>query len=502
MNRLNLLAATALVGSLTLGLAACDDLLTETPKNFLTTDSYYQTPEQMEVAVLSAYQPITRGDVWEWNLIIVTELASDHVRIHPDEPNYGTYHPGLLLWDPTTSSASAPWNGLFTSVYRANLAISRMDAVEFADPARKQELIDEARFIRGYAYLLLTKLYGDVPLLVAEEDHENYEVPRSPIAQVHAQVEADLQAAEAGLPEVPRQHGRASKAAARMALADLYQWRSSAMASGEWATMSEYARKVIDDPNWGLVDDYISIFLPATKDNQEMIWMIASSGVEGRTSTNVGCHWLPRELGFGSAGGCEVLGQPTEWFYNSYPDGDYRHEVNYRTSGWSTNPSLGDNGFVEFAWPNIYKYRPTNLGVGGPTDVDFPLYRYAEALLMYAEAQYELGNVAEATRYVNMVRARARQGTGSENRSSPADLSVVTRDDIYNERGWELAHEGKRWFDQIRRDGLEPGYWSRTLREHDPETDERGDVSDFRKRLPVPRGEIERNPALEQNEGY
>src|SRR5690606_10083201 len=82
MNRLNLLAATALVGSLTLGLAACDDLLTETPKNFLTTDSYYQTPEQMEVAVLSAYQPITRGDVWEWNLIIVTELASDHVRIH------------------------------------------------------------------------------------------------------------------------------------------------------------------------------------------------------------------------------------------------------------------------------------------------------------------------------------------------------------------------------------------------------------------------------------
>src|SRR5690606_24104770 len=208
--------------------------------------------------------------VWEWNLIIVTELASDHVRIHPDEPNYGTYHPGLLLWDPTTSSASAPWNGLFTSVYRANLAISRMDAVEFADPARKQELIDEARFIRGYAYLLLTKLYGDVPLLVAAEDHENYEVPRSPIAQVHAQVEADLQAAEAGLPEVPRQHGRASKAAARMALADLYQWRSSAMASGEWATMSEYARKVIDDPNWGLVDDYISIFLPATKDNQEI----------------------------------------------------------------------------------------------------------------------------------------------------------------------------------------------------------------------------------------
>lgn len=488
--------------ALALGLAGCDDLLTETPQDFLTTDSYYSTPEQMETAVLSSYQPITRGDVWEWWLVIVTELASDHVRVHPDEPNYGTYHPGLLLWDPTTSSSNAPWNGLFTSIYRANLAISRMDGVDFTDEARKSELIAEARFIRGYSYLLLTKLYGDVPLLVSEADHENYEVARTAVEQVHAQVEEDLLAGEAGLPDEPRQHGRASKAAARMALADLYQWRSSAMGTNQWQAMAENAMKVIDDPNWGLEEDYISIFLPESKQNREMIWMVASSGIEGRTSTNVGCHWLPRELGFGSAGGCEVLGQPTEWFYNSYPEGDYRHSVNYRTSGQSTNSSLGDNGFVEFSWPNVYKYRPTNLGVGGPTDVDFPLYRYAEALLMYAEAQYEMGNVEEATRYVNMVRARARQGTGGENRSSPADLVTVTRDDIYAERGWELAHEGKRWFDQVRRDGLEPGYWAESLTDHDPETAERGDVSAFRKLLPVPRGEIERNSALEQNPGY
>lgn len=498
INRWSLLAPLAVA----VAAAACDDMLTETPKDFLTTDSYYQTPAQMETAVLSAYQPITRGDVWEWWLVIDTELASDHVRIHPDEPNYGTYHPGLLMWDPTTSSASAPWNGLFTSIYRANLAISRMDGVEFTDPADKEALIAEARFIRGYAYLLLTKLYGDVPLLISEEDHENYEVSRTAVAEVHTQVEADLLAAEAGLPDVPEQHGRASKAAARMALADLYQWRSSALLTDQWGSMAEYARKVIDDPNWGLTDDYLAVFLPASKDNQEMIWMVASSGVEGRTSTNVGCHWLPRELGFGSAGGCEVLGQPTEWFYNSYADGDYRHEVNYRTSGWSTNTDLGDDGFVEFSWPNVYKYRPTNRGVGGPTDVDFPLYRYAEALLMYAEAQFELGNVAEATQYVNMVRARARQGTGNENRAEPADLATVTREDIYMERGWELAHEGKRWFDLVRRDALDPGYWAGSLTDHDPETAERGDVSDYRKLLPIPRSEIERNPALDQNPGY
>lgn len=488
--------------ALSLSAGGCDDMLTETPKDFLTTDNYYRTPGQMETAVLSAYQPITRGDVWEWWLVIDTELASDHIRIHPDEPNYGTYHPGLLLWEPTTSSATAPWNGLYTSIYRANLALARMDGVDFSDAQEKEALIAEAKFIRGYAYLLLTKLYGDVPLLVTEEDHENYEVPRTPLEQVHAQVEADLLAAEAGLPDTPKQHGRASRAAARMALADLYQWRSSAMLTGQWDRLAEYSKKVIDDPNWGLRDDYLEIFLPASKQNEEMIWMLASSGKDGRTSTNVFCHWLPRALGFGSAGGCEVLGQPTEWFYNSFPRGDYRHEVTYRTAGWSTNAGLGDNGYVEFDWPNVYKYRPTNRGVGGPTDVDFPLYRYAEALLMYAEAQLELGNVPEATRYVNMVRARARQGTGDESRAEPADLAAVTREDIYNERGWELAHEGKRWFDLVRRDALDPGYWAQSLTEHDPETAERGDVSEFRKLLPVPRAEIERNPALNQNPGY
>src|SRR5690606_7332628 len=137
-----------------------------------------------------------------------------------------------------------------------------------------------------------------------------------------------------------------------------------------------------------------------------------------------------------------------------------------------------------------------NRGIGGPTDVDFPLYRYAEALLMYAEAQYELGNVEEATRYVNMVRARARKGTGSESRSAPADLPTVTRDDIYMERGWELAHDWKRWWVNGRREAVERGDWASFLIERDVRTAQRGDVSEFRKLLPIPRAEIEGSPTL------
>jgi starch-binding outer membrane protein, SusD/RagB family len=231
-----------------------------------------------------------------------------------------------------------------------------------------------------------------------------------------------------------------------------------------------------------------------------------SSGVDGRSSMNLGCLILPRALGFGTGGGCEVIGQPTAWHYGSYIAGDYRKEVTYRTGGQSTDPHIGS---VTFAWPNVYKYRPTNGGVGGPPDTDFPLYRYAEALLMYAEAQNELGNSAVAVTYLNMIRARARKGTGAETRTEPADYSgavdvASVRDAIYQERDWELAHEGKRWFDMVRRNSVEPGYWANALLQHDPKPAPWPSPLglEYKMRWPLPLTELSLNHALTQNAGY
>jgi hypothetical protein len=312
-----------------------------------------------------------------------------------------------------------------------------------------------------------------------------------------------------------------------MVLADVYQWRSSFLKKNEWSQTATYAKKVIDNPRWGLVTDYLSQYLPSNKGNKEMIWMIVASGLDSRSSGDENCNYLPRELGFNTAGGCEVVGQPTRWQYNNYlctspdtiklgADGrladttrilkcDYRKQVTYRSGGCSTNSGIG---CLTFKWPNVNKYRPTNRGVGGPTDQDYPYYRYAEALLMYAEAQNELGNPAVAVQYLNMLRARARRGTGSSSFTEPHDYGTAgepidqrsVRDAVYQERIWEMAHEGKRWFDQVRRNSLEPGYWQQTMRDHDP--DPRADLSDFRMRFPIPAPEIAVNPSLTQNPGY
>ncbi len=140
--------------------------------------------------------------------------------------------------------------------------------------------------------------------------------------------------------------------------------------------------------------------------------------------------------------------------------------------------------------------------------MDIPLYRFAEAILIYAEAQNELGNSGVAAQYINMIRARARNGTGAENRSSPADYAgpldqVSVRDAIFAERDLELAHEAKRWFDQVRRDSEEQGYWVTSLHDHDPNSWRMQAIQDYKRRWPVPQGEIDLDPKLlPNNAGY
>ena len=144
-----------------LALVACGDMLTETPKSFPTTDNFYKTPADIRSATLAAYQPLNTGDLYNWWLWLTTDLASDQVRMNPDEPNFGTYHPEFLLWDATNSSVTAEWNGFYNIIFRANLVLGRAPNVPFPDETERVRLLAEAKFLRGYSYFMLAKLYGE-----------------------------------------------------------------------------------------------------------------------------------------------------------------------------------------------------------------------------------------------------------------------------------------------------------------------------------------------------
>jgi hypothetical protein len=131
---------------------------------------------------------------------------------------------------------------------------------------------------------------------------------------------------------------------------------------------------------------------------------------------------------------------------------------------------------------------------------------------MYAEAQNELGNTAVAVAELNKIRARARMGTGGESRAEPHDYGTAgepmdllsVREAIYMERNWELAHEGKRWFDLVRRNALEPGYFATALQQHDPKAPPWPSPVglEYKMRWPLPLTEVDLNRALTQNQGY
>ena len=507
-------------------LGACRDVLVEEPKAFVTTEAFYQTAADLDLAVQSTYASLraalgvaSTGPGWWWAL----EAASDQARIDATEPNQGTFGPDAYLWTAAQPvSTDVGWQSLFQQIHRANIVIGRAPTVPDVSAAARAGFVAEARFMRAYAYLWLTKVYSAgtrpddlaVQLLFTEQDHARPDVPRATQQEVLAAVERDLLEAEGTLPAArpAAQRGRATRGAAWMALADLYLWRSSFMLSGEWEKAAAWSRRVIDSGLHALEPGYFDTFLPRNEaGNREMIFALVATGTAGRSTSGFVNAYFPRELGFGTGGGWGVL-RPTPWHLASYARGDVRGAVGpqsdtvaYRTSGCSTSGNIGCRTFDPMPW----KYRPSSLN-NAEGDVDVPLYRYAEALLVHAEALNELGRTAEAIGWVNVVRARARRGTGDERRAQPADLPrtlgrLEAREAIYMEREWELAHEGKRWLDLLRRDSMEPGYWIASLRAHDPETFRL--VPDlaarpYKKRWPIPQREIDNDPALKQNPGY
>jgi hypothetical protein len=503
--------------ALAVALCACSDALVEEPKSFVTTETFYKTQADLQSGVLAIYAQLRTALGFGATSFYGLDNASDQGMPDPQETNATVVAQARVDYSgSSTNNTEGSWAPGFLLIYRANLVIDQAANVSM-DATTKAQWIAEAKFLRAFTYLRLSKLYSaagtdnadDVPLLLTTADHANPSVARAKTSEVHAQIVKDLTEAEATLPAAwtGANAGRVTKGAAQMALADLYVWRSSFLKTNEWQKASDWAKKVVDNAAYGLNDNYFATFLPTNRGNKEMIFRIVASP-DSRGSTAAVNTYFPRILGFSPQGGGFGVSQPTDWLVSSYAAGDYRGNsgsqsdtVGFRTFGCSASASIGCKTFR----PHVWKYRPSSID-NSLGDVDIALYRYAEALLFYAEAQNELGNTAEAIRAANLVRARARKGTGAQTRAQPADLTSLSqagmRDAIYNERNWELDFESKRWFDLVRRDALEPGYFVAQLAAHDPFAVSGGKISAAKMRFPIPQSQIDIDPALKQNPGY
>ncbi len=499
-----------------LALGACDDLLTEVPESTITAENYYQTPDQIENATVALYADLG-GD---WNFFKIQqhwtfELPSDQGRFHPDEPNVETQAPEYLNWISTSRDAVLPWLVHFRNLMRTHMVLEFAPQVEFTDTQKQAMLIAEAKFMRAFHYFWLTRIYDGVPLFTSLDEQRTGEKARATEQEVLAQVIQDATEAAPDLPwtRPSAEKGRATRAAALALLSDAYRWRANVhtQSTADWQASSDAVEAIIDEGVYSLVDNYIDAFLPGSEERSEEIFAVQFANTGWFGIDLWGGVYFARNLP--AVTGWAVV-VPTPAFYDSYATGDYRHDVTFRTNacpdGSDDNCAPAEKvdftpfnftGFSTVGHPHVWKYRPSDYGqnMWGAGDANFPFYRYADVLLLYAEAQYELGNTGVALNTLNEIRARARQGTGSESRPEPADLATIDKDIIYQERSWELAYELDRWFDMVQRG---ESYFTSQLLANDPLSNNLGNVDATHMRLPIPADEITKNPLLVQNPGY
>ncbi|MFK8162651.1 MAG: RagB/SusD family nutrient uptake outer membrane protein [Lewinella sp.] len=503
-----------------LSIPACSDLEENAISQLEPSERSIDLPT-VETTVNGAYGNLTARAFLSRGLGLTLMLRSDMVdignpstaaeRIEHDQ--FTVSASNVLILNPNNPERSF-WPRLYQMVRGANETLRELELVEGVDQVVIDEIAGRARFIRGFAYYHLVRLFGDIPYLDEQTTTAEASIaPRTPAETVYAGIIADFEFAKATLPNTRANRALPGKAAAGAYLASVYLTR------GDYQMAYDEATDVINNAgtyDLALEPDYRNIFHAVNTDaSKEPLFVIDF------VATNVGDEsrdYLAAFTGFyGQAtyyatGGWSVM-VPAQAVYDTWDDGDYRKEINFDAEAVDNSGNVLP--FTNFSStdvrnanrPHISKYTamagdtPIANTSGRDSDSNYQLMRYAEVLLIAAEAAIELGRTAEADAWINMVRERARNGDGTGAPSAvPANITGATIADVMEERRLELAFEHKRWYDIVRRQ-LGPEVFGPNGFEIEQMGTQNFDPSrDYL--LPIPPLEITNNPSLTQNPGY
>ncbi len=423
-----------------------------------------------------------------------------------DEAVVGWGDPGLPDLHKMNWTAANQWSSAFYSriLYQATVANEFLRettddklsgrGIAVTDDIRNFRA--EARFIRALVYSHGIDLFGNIPL-VTENDKVGSALPKQATrAELFAYLEAELKALETELPNArANEYGRADKAAAWMTLARLYLNAEVYTGQKKYTEAAVYAKKVID-AGYTLAPAYSQNFLADNDTSKETIFPINFDGNEtqtwGGTTTlvhaSVGGTMNPADFGVdGGWGGFRT----TKELVALFTDKNDKRAMFYSSGQTLDIESITTftDGYAVTKWKNVKKDGTPGKNLTH-TDTDFPLFRLADAHLMYAEAVVRggTGDANLALTLVNALRTRA----------GAASLTSLTLDNLLAERGRELFWEGHRRTDLIRFGKFTSGYnwaWKGGVKAGK-------DVEDFRTLYPLAATDLVANPTITQNKGY
>lgn len=508
-------------------LSSCKKFLDTKPRDFVSPENYFNTEAEVQRALNGVYNRLvdTFGRLYQrglWSYFAVSDeffysnISSNNLKVHD--------------FDAGNLDVSRLWEGCYQGIDRANQVIANVDKAQI-DKSKRDNFKGQALFLRAYFHFLLVTNYGDIPLKLTPTSSPTDEpLPRSPIAEVYAQIVADMKAAEEKVLPIDQvvSNEVVSKTAVQAVLARVYLKMGGAPLNdvAKYGDALVYAEKVITSGKHALNPDYKQIFINHSQDKfdpKECIWEIGMYGnqqgteqIAGSVGIDNGILCPDNEIGY-SGGAMRV----TKRIYDLYKTGDLRRD-------WAISPffyrtTAGVTAAVNYTASQIYdrnigkwrrqyelltpKHRTYN-------STNFPVIRYSDVLLMKAEAEdFVNGPTATAYEAINQVR---RRGYGKP-LTTPDPVADVTAGldkgdflkEVQDERGRELAFEGLRKHDLIRWDLYLTNMSSLVteVTNYAPSTWQRASIAaknttERNLLLPIPTLELTSNPKAWQNKGW
>ncbi|HEY1166575.1 MAG TPA: RagB/SusD family nutrient uptake outer membrane protein [Chitinophaga sp.] len=476
-----------LAGSLSV---SCNKLK-EDPNSLITTAQFYKTESDARAAVAAAYStlnsdPAADFPIYGRNLNLLTGNGSDDQVFSPSNTNPDVRALGTATYVATNDRLKKSWQQHYYGISRANVAIDNIPNIPI-DTALRSQLVREAKFIRALLYFNLVRFHGDVPLILHDPttvDVNKLLVPRTSKDSVYQQIIADLSDA-ANLPKAftGADKGRVTSGAAHGLLAKVYVTRR------QWAAALTELQQVINGGyGYDLFDNFQDAFQKATKNGKEHLFSV-------QFETNLGAKNSTQFVSSGDFNSFNVAvypgDLPSDSLYKIFDENDTRRAVTFFTTLY--NAASGKN--VDFGAPRFAKfidYSLSPLTNQAQSGINYPVLRYADILLLYAETLNEIngGPTADAYTAINRVRNRAHV----DNLATGLNQSQF-REAVFLERRKEFIQEGNRWFDLARRGGT---YLYDALKKLPAKTG--AAVKDTL--YPIPQSERDLNPLLTQNPGW
>lgn len=469
-----------------LGLVTCssckEGFLDLAPISETNNVNFYRNAEDMLNAVNAAYATLQSSGLYGQSMYAIGEGMSDNTEILDAQSGIDISQLDAFTTLSNNGIVSTTWNDHYQGILSCNTVIDRIPGVTM-EQALKDRYVAEVKFLRALMYFNMVRIYGDVPLILKETTDvaDGYGYSRNPSTEVYDQIIKDLQDAEQVLPATYTglNIGRATSGAAKGLLAKVY------LTQKRWADAASKTKEIIDAGTYELLPSYADIFRITNKNNKESLFEVQFKKGGFGLGSPFNNRFAPRLAGvavttIGAGSGHNL---PTVSMDQAYEKTDPRKDISM-AQGYTS----GGN-FVAARY--IKKYLDPAPFAANDADNNWPVLRYADILLMRAEALNEAAFVAggEAFTLLNAVRKRA--GV-AEKTITEIPTQAAFRLAVEQERRVELAFENHRWFDLVR-----------TGRALDVMKAQGFNIQEYQLILPVPLTQIEINPSkIKQNPGY